>query len=150
MNSTPAIPKSVTVKAGHVQPLWAGHPWVFRQAVERLDDGLVAGDEVIVVDPHGKILGRGLYSPSSAIAVRLFTSQGKVAIDGSLLRERLERAVAPHRHTPWWAKPPQPLNCQISRAKRFHWPHSKGKLSFSISGQLGVLLVKERCHRLKN
>lgn len=97
MNSTPAIPKSVTVKAGHVQPLWAGHPWVFRQAVERLDDGLVAGDEVIVVDPHGKILGRGLYSPSSAIAVRLFTSQGKVAIDGTLLRERLARAVALRR-----------------------------------------------------
>lgn len=85
------------MKAGHVQPLWAGHPWVFRQAVERLDDGIVAGDEVIVVDPHGKILGRGLYSPSSAIAVRIFTSQGKVAIDGELLRQRLVRAVALRR-----------------------------------------------------
>lgn len=85
------------MKAGHVQPLWAGHPWVFRQAVERLDDGIVAGDEVVVVDPHGKVLGRGLYSPSSAIAVRIFTPQGKVAVDGDLLRSRLERAVALRR-----------------------------------------------------
>ena len=96
MNSA-AVPKSVTVKAGHVQPLWAGHPWVFRQAVAKLDDGLVAGDEVVVVDPHGKILGRGLYSPSSAIAVRLFTSQGSVAVDAALIRARLEAAVALRR-----------------------------------------------------
>jgi len=97
MSQSTALPPSVTVKAGHVQPLWAGHPWVFKQAVERLEPGLGPGDEVLVIDPHGKVLGRGLYSPKSAIAVRLFTTDGTRAIDGSLLRGQIERAVAMRR-----------------------------------------------------
>ncbi len=89
-----AIPPSVTVKAGHVQPLWAGHPWVFRQAIEKVDDGLESGGEVLVIDPHGKILGRGLYSAKSAIAVRLFTHEGARPVNADLIRARIERAVA--------------------------------------------------------
>jgi 23S rRNA (cytosine1962-C5)-methyltransferase len=81
------------VKAGHVQPLWAGHPWVFKQAIERADEGLEPGGEALVIDPHGKVLGRGLYSPKSAIAVRMFTHEGSRAIDDKLIRARIERAV---------------------------------------------------------
>ncbi len=91
------IPPSLTVKAGHVLPLWAGHPWVFQQAVTNKSEGLEAGDEVLVIDPNGKILGRGLYSPSSAISVRLFTQQGGQAIDAALFRERLQQAVSTRR-----------------------------------------------------
>ncbi len=87
-------PATVTVRAGHVQPLWAGHPWVFQQAIERIEGTATPGADVLVVDPNGKVLGRGLYSPRSAIAVRLFTSRGGQAVDGSLLRMRLEQAVA--------------------------------------------------------
>jgi 23S rRNA (cytosine1962-C5)-methyltransferase len=93
MTAAAPIPPSLTVKAGHVQPLWAGHPWVFKQAVQRVDAGAEPGGEVIVIDPHGKILGRGLYSPASAIAVRMFTQHGSEAIDANLLRARLEAAV---------------------------------------------------------
>jgi len=87
----------VTIKPGHVQPLWAGHPWVFRQAVAKVDDGIDKGDEVLVIDPHGKVLGRGLYSPNSAIAVRLFTQQGSQAIDAALFSARVEAAVGLRR-----------------------------------------------------
>ena len=66
---------------------------MFRQAVERADDGLEAGAEVLVIDPHGKVLGRGLYSPASAISVRLFTAEGGTAIDGELFRTRIEKAA---------------------------------------------------------
>jgi 23S rRNA (cytosine1962-C5)-methyltransferase len=92
-----ALPPAVTVKAGHVLPLWAGHPWVFKQAVEKMDDGVGPGDEVLVIDPHGRILGRGLYSATSAIAVRMFTRAGERMVDGALLHERLERAVGLRR-----------------------------------------------------
>ena len=51
---------SVTLRAGHVQPVWAGHPWVFAQAIERVEGGMTAGDEVIVKDARGNALGRGL------------------------------------------------------------------------------------------
>lgn len=91
-NDAASLP-TLTVKAGHVQPVWAGHPWVFAQAVDQVDPGAVGGDEVLVIDPVGKVLGRGLYSPSSAIAVRLFTADGAIAVDEELLRNKIQRAV---------------------------------------------------------
>jgi 23S rRNA (cytosine1962-C5)-methyltransferase len=86
----------VTLKPGHVRPVWSGHPWVFAQAIARIEGGAVAGDEVRVVDPAGNVLGRGLYTPRSAIPVRMFT-RTDTAIDGALFRRRIERAIA-HRH----------------------------------------------------
>jgi 23S rRNA (cytosine1962-C5)-methyltransferase len=59
---------TITLRAGHVQPVWAGHPWIFAQAVNKADPAAKPGDEVLVIDPFGKVLGRGLYSPSTAIA----------------------------------------------------------------------------------
>ena len=85
---------AVVIKAGHVQPIWAGHPWVFAQAIERIEGGMAPGDEVIVRDGRGNTLGRGLYSPNSAIPVRLFTRDANTAIDGALFSSRIERAIA--------------------------------------------------------
>ena len=49
----------VRLKPGHVQPVWMGHPWVYAQAVDRIEGGATAGAEVSVVDPQGNLLGRG-------------------------------------------------------------------------------------------
>ena len=84
----------VRLKAGHVQPVWAGHPWVYAQAVERIDGRPGPGDEVSVVDPRGNLLGRGFYSPGSAIPVRLLARDEQTRLDGSFLRDRIERAMA--------------------------------------------------------
>ena len=85
---------AVILKAGHVQPVWAGHPWVFAQAVERIEGGVLAGDEVEVRDPRGQLLGRGLYSPGSAIPVRLYTRGGDRVIDEKLIADRIDSALA--------------------------------------------------------
>ncbi len=85
---------SVIIKAGHVQPVWAGHPWVFAQAIERIEGGAAPGDEIEVRDARGNKLGRGLYSPGSAIPVRLFTRDATTPIDGALFAQRIERAIA--------------------------------------------------------
>ncbi|UQA59681.1 class I SAM-dependent rRNA methyltransferase [Polyangium aurulentum] len=87
---------TVTLKPGHVRPVWTGHPWVFAQAIARIEGGAVAGDEVTVVDPHGAVLGRGLYTPRSAIPVRMFT-RDDTPIDGALFRRRIERAIQHRR-----------------------------------------------------
>jgi 23S rRNA (cytosine1962-C5)-methyltransferase len=84
----------VTLKPGHVQPVWAGHPWVYAQAAARVEGGAVAGDEVDVLDPEGRFLGRGLYSPRSAILVRLYSRSPATAFDAQLLEERLRAALA--------------------------------------------------------
>src|SRR6185437_987070 len=86
----------VTLKPGHVRPVWSGHPWIFAQAIARIEGGAVAGDEVTVVDPTGNVLGRGLYTPRSAIPVRMFT-RDDAPIDGALIRRRIERALAHRR-----------------------------------------------------
>jgi 23S rRNA (cytosine1962-C5)-methyltransferase len=88
---------SVVLKAGHVQPVWAGHPWVFAQAVDRVEGGARAGDEVDVKDARGNFLGRGLYTPSSAIPVRLFTRERDRHLDAKLLSVRLAAAVERRR-----------------------------------------------------
>jgi len=88
---------SVVLKPGHVQPVWAGHPWVFAQAVERIEGGAQGGDEVEVKDARGNFLGRGLYSPGSAIPVRILTRERDRHVDARLLGARLEAAIARRR-----------------------------------------------------
>lgn len=84
---------TVRLKPGHVQPVWAGHPWVYAQAIEKIEDAK-RGDEVKVVDPRGNFLGRGFFSPGSAIPVRLLTREEEVPIDGAFFRAKFERARA--------------------------------------------------------
>jgi 23S rRNA (cytosine1962-C5)-methyltransferase len=82
----------VALKPGHVQPVWAGHPWVYAQAIARIEGSTTPGDEVDVVDPRGNLLGRGLYSPGSAIPVRLYTRRAGISFDRALLSARLDAA----------------------------------------------------------
>jgi len=88
---------TVVIKAGHVQPVWAGHPWVFAQAVERVEGGAGPGDDVEVKDPRGNSLGRGLYSPGSAIPVRLYTRDKERPVDAALFTDRVEKAAERRR-----------------------------------------------------
>lgn len=83
----------VRLKPGHVQPVWAGHPWVYAQAIESVEGGATRGDVVSVLDPRGNMLGRGFYSPESAIPVRILVRDEVTAIDGAFFRARLAHAV---------------------------------------------------------
>ena len=82
----------VVMKPGHVQPVWSGHPWVYSQAVHHVEGGALAGDEVEVVDPRGNFLGRGFYSPRSAIVVRVACRSPTGKLDAAWLRRRLASA----------------------------------------------------------
>ncbi len=84
----------VMLKPGHVQPVWSGHPWVYAQAIQRVEGGAGAGDEVSVVDPRGNLLGRGFYSPRSAIPVRIAVKAPGPLLGPEWLHDRLTRAVA--------------------------------------------------------
>jgi len=73
--------------------LRAGHPWVFRKAVERGPKGLAAGAIVDVME-QGRFVARGYWDPHSAIAVRILTREAAEAVDAAFWRRRLARAVA--------------------------------------------------------
>jgi 23S rRNA (cytosine1962-C5)-methyltransferase len=133
----------VVLKPGHVQPVWAGHPWVFAQAIERIEGGAMPGDEVEVRDARGNVLGRGLYSPRSAIVVRLYTRDDKTPIDGSLLTRRLERAIERRRE----------LGLPSADTDAFRLVHAEGddlpglvvdRFGASLSVQFGTLGIKLR------
>ncbi len=76
--------------------LRAGHPWVFRKAIERAPKGLAAGAIVDVTD-DGRFVARGYYDPHSAITVRILTREPAEAIDPDFWRRRVARALALRR-----------------------------------------------------
>jgi 23S rRNA (cytosine1962-C5)-methyltransferase len=76
--------------------LRAGHPWVFRKAVERAPGRLPAGT-IVDVTEDGRFVARGYYDPHSAIAVRILTREPAEAIDAAFWRRRVARAVALRR-----------------------------------------------------
>jgi 23S rRNA (cytosine1962-C5)-methyltransferase len=85
---------TIHLKPGHVQPVWAGHPWIYAQAVDKVEGGATAGDEVRVVDPRGNFLGRGFYSPTSAIVSRVLVRDERTRLDGRFFHDRISRAHA--------------------------------------------------------
>ena len=109
------MPK-VTIKAGHVRPVWAGHPWVYAQAIDHIEGGATAGDEVDVVDPRGQWLGRGLYSPETAIPVRLFTRRKDQTFNKALIVERLTAALIRRKA----------LGLPSERTNAFRWVNGEG------------------------
>jgi 23S rRNA (cytosine1962-C5)-methyltransferase len=58
-----------------------------------MEGGATAGDEVTVLDPKKNLLGRGFYSPGSAIPVRLVVRDGTTPLDGAFFRTRVEQAL---------------------------------------------------------
>src|SRR5262245_19241843 len=85
---------TVELRQGHVQPVWAGHPWVFAQAIAKVMGAPGAGDVVSVVDPRGQFIGKGFWSPKSAIPVRMLTRHAEDHLDGAWIGRRIERAIA--------------------------------------------------------
>lgn len=71
----------------------AGHPWVYRSDVARLDGPWRPDEAVSVHDAGGRLLGRGFYSPRPQIVCRLVTRRDE-PVDAALFRRRLAAAWA--------------------------------------------------------
>ncbi|HZL20672.1 MAG TPA: class I SAM-dependent rRNA methyltransferase [Polyangia bacterium] len=87
-----AIPQ-IVLRKGRARPLWFGHPWVYANAVLRIDGQPAPGDLVSLVDHDGRFIGRGFYSPRSQIPVRLCT-RAEEAVDAAFFRRRVQQARA--------------------------------------------------------
>ena len=58
-----------------------GHPWVFANEVQKVDEGTDAGNIVEVYLDNGKFVGKGYINPKSQIIVRLLTRDKKTEIN---------------------------------------------------------------------
>ncbi len=83
---------TVHLKPGHVRPVWAGHPWIFAQGIDRVEGTAQEGDEVLVVDPRKNALGVGFYAPKSPIAVRMASRDPRQTFDEAFFADRVARA----------------------------------------------------------
>lgn len=88
-----AAPGRVFLKRGREGPLRGGNPWVFSQAVDRVEPAaLEPGARVWILDAAGATLGHGYYHPATTIAVRMLALGGEPA-PAEIIRWRLERAL---------------------------------------------------------
>ncbi len=83
----------VVLRRGRARPLWFGHPWVYGNAVDRLEGQAQPGDVVSVSDHDGRFIGRGIWNPRSQIPVRLLTRADE-PVDRAFLGRRLQQARA--------------------------------------------------------
>jgi 23S rRNA (cytosine1962-C5)-methyltransferase len=70
------------------------HPWIFANAIARLEGTPAPGATVEVLSYSGAMLGRGAYSPKSQIAVRMWSFDPQTAIGPEYLHQLLAHSLA--------------------------------------------------------
>lgn len=90
--------QTVTLKPSKEKSLLRRHPWIYANAIDRVDGKPASGATVIVRAHDGRFLARGAYSPQSQIRVRVWSFDENEPIDHAFFKRRVQRAVA-HRKT---------------------------------------------------
>ena len=72
--------KKVTLKPTKEKSILRRHPWVFSGAIKNIEQGIINGDIVEIINNKGRFLGYGHYNEGS-IAVRLFEFSAVVIAD---------------------------------------------------------------------
>ncbi len=87
---------SAYLKQHEEDRLLRGHPWVYNNEIGRIAGTTEAGGEMHVFSSQKRFMGTGIYSPSSKIRIRLYSSSD-VALSEDLLRARIHKAIAIRR-----------------------------------------------------
>ena len=86
-------PGRIFLKKGRDGPIRGGNPWVFSQAIDRVEPSAIeAGARVWVLDAAGATLGHGYYNPATTIAVRMLALGGEPG-PAEIIGSRMERAL---------------------------------------------------------
>jgi len=85
-------PGRIFLKKGRDGPIRGGNPWVFSQAIDRVEPSAIeAGARVWVLDAAGATLGHGYCNPATTIAVRMLALSGEPG-PAEIIGWRMERA----------------------------------------------------------
>lgn len=66
-----------------------GHPWVYDNEINKVDDQAKAGDIVDVYNANSNFIGRGYFNPSSQITVRILTRDEQEQINEDFFYRKL-------------------------------------------------------------
>lgn len=69
-----------------------GHPWIFSNEIDQMEDDLEAGAVADVLTHDGKFVGRGYVNPLSTITVRLLTREIGETVDEAFFHRRIRKA----------------------------------------------------------
>ncbi|MBN3811209.1 class I SAM-dependent rRNA methyltransferase [Paraburkholderia sp. Ac-20347] len=86
----------VTLKPSKEKSLLRRHPWVYANAIDRVEGKPASGATVIVRAHDGRFLARAAYSPHSQIRARVWSFDENEPIDHAFFKRRVQRALA-HR-----------------------------------------------------
>ena len=70
----------------------SGHPWIFSNEIDLMDDELLAGDIADVYTHDHKFVGRGYFNPVSRIPIRLLTRNKAEEINAAFFHRRILEA----------------------------------------------------------
>ena len=70
----------------------SGHPWIFSNEINLMDDALEAGDIADVYTYEHKFVGRGYFNPVSMIPIRLLTRNKAEEINAAFFHRRILEA----------------------------------------------------------
>lgn len=88
---------TVTLKPSKDKSLLRRHPWVYANAIDRVDGKPAPGATVIVRAHDGRFLARAAYSPHSQIRLRVWSFDENEPIDHAIFKRRVQRALAHRR-----------------------------------------------------
>ena len=84
----------IFLKPGRDGPVRGGNPWIFSQALARVEPAAMQpGEWVQVLDAGGDAVGLGYYNPATTIAVRMLAFDGRLKPE-NLVHHRIKRAFA--------------------------------------------------------
>ncbi|MGT2469496.1 class I SAM-dependent rRNA methyltransferase [Paraburkholderia terrae] len=89
---------TVTLKPSKEKSLLRRHPWVYANAIDRVDGKPAAGATVLVRAHDGRFLARAAYSPHSQIRVRVWSFDESEPVDHAFFKRRVQSALA-HRQS---------------------------------------------------
>ena len=91
--------KRVYLKKKIANRIANGHPWIFANEVQKVDDGVSAGDIIEVYFGNGKFAGKGYINPKSQIIVRLLTRNKEIEINEQFFIDKIAECWKYRRKT---------------------------------------------------
>ncbi|HVY73335.1 MAG TPA: class I SAM-dependent rRNA methyltransferase [Puia sp.] len=86
--------KSVILKKRIGRRVENGHPWIFANEIDQVEDSLEPGEIVTVFSWDKKFIGQGYFNSQSQITVRLLTRDQNERIDDEFFYHRIAKAWA--------------------------------------------------------
>ncbi|MCC7006442.1 MAG: class I SAM-dependent rRNA methyltransferase [Ottowia sp.] len=92
---------ALILKPGKEHALLHRHPWVFANAISRIEGPCAPGATIQILSYNRRFLARAAFSPTSQIRARVWSFDETEPIDHALFKRRIARAIAHRRQ---WIK----------------------------------------------